>query len=214
MRPAMAIEKVPDIVLSNIMMPVMDGIEMLRRIKNDIRTSHIPMIMLTAKADISSRLSGIEKGAVAYLLIPFNEIELQAVLKNLIGLRRKLQEHYVSVTLSEIIDRTEPSLDDQFMQKILCLIDANIDDDQFGISEVCDALGISRAQIYRKFKSLTDKTPHDYLRSYRLQRAKELLLKTKLNVSEVAYRTGFKNISHFSRIFAEEFGKHPSEFSR
>jgi YesN/AraC family two-component response regulator len=214
MRLAMAIEKVPDIVLSNIMMPVMDGIEMLRRIKNDIRTSHIPMIMLTAKADISSRLSGIEKGAVAYLLIPFNEIELQAVLKNLIGLRRKLQEHYVSVTLSEIIDRTEPSLDDQFMQKILCLIDANIDDDQFGISEVCDALGISRAQIYRKFKSLTDKTPHDYLRSYRLQRAKELLLKTKLNVSEVAYRTGFKNISHFSRIFAEEFGKHPSEFSR
>jgi YesN/AraC family two-component response regulator len=214
MRLAMAIEKVPDIVLSNIMMPVIDGIEMLRRIKNDIRTSHIPMIMLTAKADISSRLSGIEKGAVAYLLIPFNEIELQAVLKNLIGLRRKLQEHYVSVTLSEIIDRTEPSLDDQFMQKILCLIDANIDDDQFGISEVCDALGISRAQIYRKFKSLTDKTPHDYLRSYRLQRAKELLLKTKLNVYEVAYRTGFKNISHFSRIFAEEFGKHPSEFSR
>jgi YesN/AraC family two-component response regulator len=192
----------------------MDGIEMFRRIKNDIRTSHVPVVMLTATADISSRLSGIEKGADAYLLIPFDEIELQAVLKNLIGLKRKHQEHYVSVTLSEIKDRTEPGLDGHFMQKVLYLMDANIDDDQFGIAEICDTLGMSRAQIYRKFKSFTDRTPHDYLRTYRLQRAKELLLTTKINVSGVAYRTGFKNISHFSRIFAEEFGKNPSKFCR
>jgi transcriptional regulator GlxA family with amidase domain len=158
--------------------------------------------------------SGIEKNPDAYLLIPFNETGVQAILKNLTGLRRELREHYVPVALSEITDQTEPDPDDQFIQKILSLVDANIDDDRFGIAEVCDSLGISRAQIYRKFKSFTDRTPHDYLRTYRLQKAKELLLATKLKVFEVAYRTGFKNVSHFCRIFTEEFGKSPGEFRR
>jgi len=95
---------------------------------------------------------------------------------------------------------------------ILSHLDANIDDDKFGIAELCVSLGISRAQIYRKFKLFTDTTLHDYMRSYRLKKAKELLLTTELNVSEVAYRTGFKNNSHFSRIFSAEFGNTPSEF--
>jgi AraC-like DNA-binding protein len=185
----------------------------MTKVIRKIKTLMAPEILI-ARTDFSSKLSCIGKSADAYILIPFDKIELQAVLKNLIGLRRKLQEQYVPITLSEIIGPIEPSPDDQVMQKILCLMDANIDDDQFGIAEVCDALGMSRAQIYRKFKSLTDRTPHDYLRTYRLQRAKELLLTTKLKVFEVAYRTGFKNTSHFSRIFAEEFGKNPSEFSR
>jgi transcriptional regulator GlxA family with amidase domain len=93
-------------------------------------------------------------------------------------------------------------------------MDSNLDNDQYGIEDLCDALGMSRAQIYRKFKSLIDKTPHDYLRSYRLQKAKQLLLTTNLNVSEVAYRTGFKNISHFSRSFSKVFGKNPSVYFR
>jgi AraC-like DNA-binding protein len=195
-------------------MSVMDGIQMLRGIKNNIPASQIPVVMLTARADISSRISGIGKEADSYLLIPFDRIELQSVLKNLTRLRRKLREHNVSLTLSGVVDRTEPGIADQFMQKITCLIDVNIDDDRFGIAELCVASGMSRAQIYRKFKSFTEKTPHDYLRSYRLRRAKELLLNTKLNVSEAAYRKGFKNISHFSRIFTREFGKRPSEISR
>jgi AraC-like DNA-binding protein len=193
------------------MMPVTDRIKMLRGIKNDFQVSHIPMVMLTTGADISTKLSGVEKGDYVYLLIPFNKIDLKAVLRNLTGIGHKLKEHPVSVTLSEINDRTEPYHNDQFIQKIHCLMDAHIDDDQFGITELCYAIGMSRAQVYRKFRSLTEKTLHDYLRSYRLQRAKELLLTTKLNVSEVSYLTGFKNVSHFSRIFAEEFGKNPSE---
>lgn len=198
----------------NYIMPVMEGKEILRRIKNDISTSHIPVVMLTARTDIFPMFPGIEKNPDAYLLIPFNETGVQAILNNLTGLRHKLREHYVPVALSEITEQTEPGTDDQFIQKILSLVDANIDDDRFGIAEVCDSLGISRAQIYRKFKSFTDRTPHDYLRTYRLQRAKELLLTTKLKVFEVAYRTGFKNVSHFCRIFTEEFGNSPGEFRK
>jgi len=101
-----------------------------------------------------------------------------------------------------------------FLEKIEALLDRNLDDHQFGIPQLCTAMGISRAQIYRKFKILNHRTPHGYLRSYRLIRAKELLLGSTLNVSEVAFETGFSNVSHFSRIFTEEFGKPPSDFRR
>lgn len=209
----LAIEKVPDIIISDIMMPVMDGIEMLGKVKSDMRTSHIPVVMLTARADVTSRVSGIERGAEAYLPKPFNEKELQAVLKNLIASRRKLQEHYSANALLDLKNRSAGTLDDQFLQKILSLMDENLDNDEFGIVELCKAMGMSRAQTYRKFKTLTNKTLHDYLRSYRLNKAKLLLLSRNLNVSEVAYRTGFKNVSHFCRIFTEEFGKSPSEIT-
>jgi AraC-like DNA-binding protein len=187
--------------------------QMPRRINNDDRSSHYPIVMLKAMADTSPKHSDIEKGQDAYFLIPFDEINLQAVLKNLIGLRHKRRERYASTTISEILDRTGPVFDNQFIQKVLCLMDAHIDDDQFGIKEVCEAMGMCRAQIYRKFKLLVGITPHDFQRTYRLQKAKQLLLTTEFNVSEVAYLTGFKNLSHFSRIFAEEFGKNPSSFS-
>jgi AraC-like DNA-binding protein len=170
--------------------------------------------MLNAKAEIHSDLSGIEKGADVYLVKPFSENDLLSVLKNLIGLTQKLNEHYAPINFSEIKDRTVASLNDQFMQNIICLMDKNIDNDQFCVADLCNAIGMSRAQIYRKFKSLTNRTLHDYLRSYRLERAKELFLTTNHNVSEIAYMTGFKNVSHFSRIFTEVFGKSPREFCR
>jgi len=115
------------------------------------------------------------------------------------------------ICVSEIKDA---GLHDPFMQKLHNLLDRNIDDHQFGIPQLCNAMGISRAQMYRKFKALTGRTLHDYLRSYRLKRAKELLLTSDLNVSETAYSTGFTNVSHFSRIFTEEFGKHPRDLRK
>jgi len=187
---------------------------MLRRIKYDIRSSQIPLVILTIRADIYSKLSGIGEDAEAYLVLPSEKIRLKAVLKNLTRLECKYQELGAPCILPEINDCPESDHDNPLMQMILSHLDANIDDDQFGISELCVSLGISRAQIYRKFKSLTDTKLHDYMRSYRLKKAKELLLSTELNVSEVAYRTGFKNVSHFSRIFSAEFGKSPSEFGR
>lgn len=201
-----ALDLIPDILLSDVMMPEMDGIEMLAKVKSDIRTSHIPVVMLTAKADIESRLEGLEKGADAYLVKPFMEKELHIQLKNLVEIRKKLHERYTS------FERTEPSPDvnlakeDEFMVKVREALEGNLEDESYGISSLCRELAISHSQLYRKFSSLTDITISEYFKLLRLQKAKSLLSNTSMNVSEVAYAVGFKNISHFSREFARYFG--------
>jgi signal transduction histidine kinase/DNA-binding response OmpR family regulator len=209
-----ALEIIPDIILSDVMMPVMDGIEMLEKIKNDIRTSHIPVVMLTAKADIDSRLTGLERGADSYLAKPVDEKELHIQLRNLIKLRKKLHERYASLeNLPKTSDKYFQKEDD-FMLKVRQVLEANLMEDEFSISLLCKELSISHAQLYKKFKSVSDKTLADYFKSLRLYKARELLLKTGLNITEVTYMVGFKNISHFSREFSREFGKSPSEFRR
>jgi len=209
-----ALDLIPDIILSDVMMPVMDGITLLDKVKNDIRTSHIPVVMLTAKADIASKLEGLERGADDYLSKPFNEEELRIRINKLIELRRKLRLRYASMSAPPSTDDKAIHIEDAFMQKVRQVMEANLDDDQFGIIQLCKSVGMSRAQLYRKFKSLTDKTVNDYLRTFRLHKAKELLLTTDRNVSEVAFDVGFKNLSHFSKVFTEEFGKNPRDISR
>ncbi|HOU02495.1 MAG: helix-turn-helix domain-containing protein [Bacteroidales bacterium] len=206
-----ALEIIPDIVLSDVMMPVMDGIELLEKVKNDIRTSHIPVVMLTAKADIDSRLTGLERGADAYLAKPVDERELHIQLKNLVDLRKKLYERYSS--LGNIPETTDIFLkkEDEFILKVRNILESNLGDDEFGINRLCDEMAVSRAQLYRKFKSLSNRTIGSYLKSLRLNKARELLLSTDMNVSEVTYIVGFKNLSHFSREFSHEFGIPPSE---
>ena len=188
-----ALEIVPDIILSDVMMPVMDGIEMLEKVKNDIRTSHIPVVMLTAKADIDSRLAGLERGADAYLAKPVNEKELHIQLKNLVDLRKKLYERYAS--LEKIPETSDKFLkkEDVFMTEVKQLMEANLRDDEFGISNICRVMAVSRAQLYRKFKSLSNRTLADYFKSLRLHKAKELLSSTGMNVTEVTFAVGFRN---------------------
>jgi signal transduction histidine kinase/DNA-binding response OmpR family regulator len=208
-----AVEFIPDIILSDIMMPEMDGIELLNSIKNDVRTSHIPVVILTAKADVVSRIEGLKKGADAYIAKPFNKEELQLQLKKLIELRKKMQERYA---IGHFIDHTdeEYELEDSFMQKIHSIMTEKLNDEKFNIQMLCHDLAMSRTQVYRKFKSLTNKTVSDYLRSLRLHKAKEILLTSKYNVTEAAYMTGFKNLSHFSKVFTREFGIKPSDFNK
>jgi YesN/AraC family two-component response regulator len=196
------------------MMPVMDGIEMLEKVKNDIRTSHIPVVMLTAKADIDSRLAGLERGADAYLAKPVNEKELHVQLKNLVDLRKKLYERYAS--FEKIPETSDKFLkkEDMFMTEVKQLMEANLRDDEFGISNLCSILAVSRAQLYRKFKSLSNRTLADYFKSLRLHKAKELLSSTDMNVTEVTYTVGFRSLAYFSREFTREFGKSPSEFRK
>ena len=209
-----AMEIVPDIILSDVMMPVMDGIEMLEKVKNDIRTSHIPVVMLTAKADIDSRMAGLERGADAYLAKPVDERELHIQMKNLVELRKRLYERYRSLEkYPETLD-TNIKKEDEFMIKVRQALEANLKDDEFGVSQLCRELSVSRTQLYRKFKSVCNRTVADYLKSLRLYKAKELFLTTNLNVTEVTYLVGFKNLSHFSREFTYEFGKSPSEFRK
>jgi len=209
-----AFEYIPDIILSDVMMPELDGIAMLGILKTDQRTSHIPVVMLTAKADITSKLEGLERGADEYLAKPFNEDELLVRLKNLITLRKDLQQRYASM---DPLPKTEDKtliIEDAFILKVRNIMEAHLDNDQFGIRELCLEIGMSRAQLYRKFKSLTDTTVNDYLQKFRLFRAKEMLLNSGLNVSEVAYETGFKNLSHFSRSFKEAFGVTPGSLRK
>jgi AraC-like DNA-binding protein len=187
---------------------------MLDILKHDIRTSHIPVIMLTAKADIDSRLIGLDKGADDYIAKPFHEPELLIRLRKLIELRHILHQRYA--TFEQVIpDKDLPeNLEDSFIQKIRSVMEENLDDDNFDVHQLSLALGMSRSQLYRKFKSLTNKSVSAYFWTLRLYKARNLLQTTPMNVSEVAYAVGFKNLSHFSTAFKDQFGKNPSAIGK
>ncbi len=204
-----AIQLIPDIILSDVMMPEMDGFTFLEKVKEDWRTSHVPVILLTAKADIDSRLKGLKHGADAYLAKPFHEDELRIRLRQLIALRRKLRQRYGKSTDLTIPD---PHLkkEDEFILKLQKKLDERLDDTDFGVDALALALNISRAQLYRKLLALTGQSVNRYILSYRLQRAYHLFETTDLNVTEVAFEVGFKNLSHFSRAFHEKFDLPPS----
>ena len=210
-----AFELIPDIIVSDVMMPVMDGIALLERLKSDIRTSHIPVVMLTAKADITSRLTGLEKGADEYLAKPFHEKELRIRLRNLIDMRERMQQHFASLTpdATHLQDKSL-KIENEFIRKIRAFMEENIAAEEFEIQQLCRQMAMSRAQLYRKFKALTGKSVFEYLRTLRLHKAKELLLTSTLNVTQVCFDVGFNNLSHFSRIFTEEFGRKPSDFRK
>jgi len=209
-----AIEIIPDIIISDVMMPKKDGFEVVDTLKNDERTSHIPIILLTAKADITSRIEGLEQGADAYLAKPFDKKELEVRLRKLIELRQQLQARYRS--LSPLVPTENKALakEDKFLQKIRQLIEANLEDEKFGIPELCVKLGISRIQLHRKLKALTDQSTSHVIRSIRLQKARTLLQETDLTIAEVAYQIGFKSSNYFSQVFTSEFGKSPTAFRK
>lgn len=201
----------PDIILSDIMMPEMDGIELLDKVKNDIRTSHIPVVILTAKADITSRLIGLERGADVYLSKPFNKKELEIQLERLIKFRKKLQERYANIGQHIGTKDKKYEIEDSFIRTIREFMLENLHKEEFNVKKMGYAVAMSRTQLYRKFKSLTNRTIFDYFQSLRLHRAKELLITSDIPVSEAAYLTGFRNLSHFSRVFTKEHGVNPSK---
>ena len=205
---------IPDIVLSDVMMPEMDGIEMLEKLKSDFQTSHIPVVLLTAKADLDSRLIGLARGADAYIAKPFHENELHIQLKNLIEQRKKLQERYSS--LSEFPETSDETIktEDSFMIRVRNILEKNLGNEEFDIHGLCQELAVSHAQLYRKFKSLSNHTIADYFKLLRLHRSKELLAKSDLNITQIAFTVGFKNLSYFSREFTEQFGISPGKFRK
>jgi len=206
----MALENVPDIIVSDVMMPYKDGFEVLENLKNDERTSHIPIILLTAKADIQSRLTGLRKGADAYLSKPFHQEELLATLENLLESRRKLQAKYQQNVLSSTAPAVlEPDQEDSFLLKVRAVVEKNLSDADFEMPQLERALVMSRSQIFRKIKALTGKSPSLFIRSIRLHHGKQMLLSTTLTVSEIAYEVGFTSLNYFSDAFFEEFGERP-----
>jgi len=208
-----AVAEVPDLVLSDIMMPVMDGFELCRRLKDDERTSHIPIILLTARSEAESRHKGLSLGADDYVAKPFDAEDLRLRINNLIDQRRKLAESYerrLAVLTPEVMPVT--SADERFVAQLRTVIDSNIEDTDFKINSLCNEVGMSRSQLHRKLKAVTGRSTSDFVRSHRIQRAAQLFNGGYGNVTEVAYAVGFRNLSYFSRSFKEIFDLQPSEF--
>ncbi|MBC8485602.1 MAG: response regulator [Bacteroidetes bacterium] len=207
-----AFEIIPDIIICDVMMPEKDGFEVCSILKQDERTSHIPIIMLTAKATKEDKLKGLTSGADAYLSKPFDKKELLIRIEKIIELRRHLLDKYSSRKHKLKSTLSQDNIEDVFLQKIISAIEKNIDDSHFGTLQVAHAIGMSESQLYRKLKALTGKSTAVFIRTIRLHKARELLTTTSLNVSEIAYETGFTDPAWFSRVFKEEFGVSPNAF--
>jgi signal transduction histidine kinase/DNA-binding response OmpR family regulator/ligand-binding sensor domain-containing protein len=207
-----AFEHIPDLIISDVMMPKMDGFKLCEKLKTDERTSHIPIIMLTAKATSQDKISGYETGADDYIMKPFDAAELKVRIKNLIEIRRKLQEKFTKADF--VIKRGEIKinrLDEKFIEKLMGIIEKHISEENFTIEEFESEIAMSKSQIYRKLKALTGKSPSRFLRSVRLSKAKKMIQEKQATIAEIAYSTGFGSPAYFTRCFKEEYGHSPSE---
>ncbi len=207
-----AIELVPDLVVSDVMMPEKDGFEVCETLKTDERTSHIPVILLTAKSDQASKIEGLSHGADAYLAKPFSKEELLIRIEKLIDLRRQLQQRFKnSSELVRVMETKVPDPEEVFLQKLIGIVEVHLADEHFGMPELCRKSHMSRSQLFRKLKALTGKPATRFIRSIRLEKAKLLLETTEMPIGEVSFATGFPDPAYFSRIFHKEFGISPSE---
>jgi signal transduction histidine kinase/DNA-binding response OmpR family regulator len=211
---ALACREIPDLIISDIMMPEMNGIALCEAIKKDERTSHIPMIMLTARDGRESKIEGLETGADDYLIKPFDSHELSARIRNLIAQRQQLRKKYSQQIVLQPKNITISSVDNLFLEKVESTIEKYLSQARFGVPQLQDALSMSKTQFHRKMKALTDQAPGEFLRNYRLKRAAQLLEQQGGNVTEIAFAVGFGSLSYFTRSFKDLFGKSPSEYSQ
>lgn len=209
-----ALEVFPDLIISDIMMPGMDGYRLCEMIKSNELTSHIPVILLTAKADRESRLAGLERGADDYLSKPFDADELKLIVRNRIEERRKLRERFGREITLEPAQISVTSLDEKFLKKVLAVIEARMDDENFSIEELSSEVGYSQVQFYRKIKALAGQMPSQFLRTIRLKRAAQMLSRNSDNVTQIAYSVGFGSLSYFTKCFKEQFGVTPGQYAR
>ena len=214
-----ALSNIPDLIISDVMMPEKDGYEVCDYLKNDERTSHIPIVLLTAKADSASKIAGLRRGADAYLPKPFDLEELLVRLKMLLERQKRMAAYFAKKTETGPENETPESkevydTEDVFISKVRQIIEENMADSDFAMPQLCQILSMSRSQLLRKMKALVDISPSDFIRMHRLQKAKTMLNSSDLTVSEVAYEVGYKDVSHFSRSFREMFGVPPSQNSK
>jgi signal transduction histidine kinase/ligand-binding sensor domain-containing protein/DNA-binding response OmpR family regulator len=208
------LESIPDLVVSDVMMPEMDGIELCKTIKTDRRISHIPVVLLTAKAEEEQQLQGYQTGADAYVTKPFRLDILQVRIRNLIRQREQFQQQFqqhIQVRPSEV---AIPSLDEEFIKKAIKVVEDNLSNAEYTVEELSEAMAMSRVYLYKKISSLTGKTPIEFIRIIRLRTGADLLQKSRLSVSEVAYKIGFNNPKYFARLFKEEYKVLPTEYRK
>lgn len=208
----LAVEHVPDLIISDIIMPELSGIELCKQLKGEISTSHIPVVLLTSKTTVESKIEGIETGADAYITKPFNVRMLEVTIKNLIETRKKLYQRFsqdVYIMPKEISNNL---VDQGFLERIIDYIDKNMADESLSVENLASHLYMSRSQAYRKIKALTGQSATEFIRIVRLKMAVKLIESGQFNVSEIAFKVGFASPAYFTKCFKEQFGKLPSEY--
>jgi signal transduction histidine kinase/DNA-binding response OmpR family regulator/streptogramin lyase len=208
-----AIDKIPDLIISDVMMPKMDGFVLCERLESDERTSHIPVILLTARASAESKIKGLELGADDYLIKPFDRTELLVRVRNLIEQRQKLREKFSRDLTIQPKDVVVSSYDERFLQRSIDIIEQHISDSEFTVALFSKKVGMSRVQLHRKLQALTNCSAREFIQILRLKRAEQLLQQRAGNITEIAYEVGFNNLSYFSQCFRRQFGKLPSEYT-
>jgi DNA-binding response OmpR family regulator len=207
-----ALSALPDLIVSDVAMPEMDGVELCRKVKADPRTTHIPVILLTARTQEEQQLEGIRTGASDYITKPFAFELLQARLKNLLVQRDTLHRSFQArpaITASAI---TVPSMDDKLLKKALAITETNLANPDFSVEELSREIGMSRVYLYKKLVAITGKTPIEFIRIVRLRRAAQLLEQSQLNISEIAYEVGFNSPRTFAKYFKQEYNVLPSDY--
>ncbi len=209
----LAYEIVPDLIISDIMLPGKDGMLITETLKNDIRTSHIPIIILTAKGSIEHQIEGLKIKVDAYVVKPFNLQYMQEIIKNLIKNREALKDHYTSELPHESARGSiSKKIDRKFVSEFSSIVESNIANENFGVDDICREIGISRVQLYRKVKAVLGYNINEYILDVRMQKAKYLLLNENLSISEISYKVGFSSQSYFSTVFKSKFGTTPKAF--
>ncbi|MCW3786421.1 hybrid sensor histidine kinase/response regulator transcription factor [Plebeiibacterium sediminum] len=216
---SIAVDKCPDFIISDIMMPKMNGIELLKKLRDDIKTSHIPIILLTAKTNIESKLEGLTYGADDYITKPFSVTYFKARIENLLLQRKRLHEIFTQGDKTKFIDfNPKPFLvtnkDEAIMEKLIQTIEENIDNTEFSIEDLAGEVGLNRTTMLNKVKGLTGKSPVEFVRDIRLKRSAQLITDTQLLIKEIAFMTGFQDLKYFGKCFKKKYEMTPMEYRR
>jgi signal transduction histidine kinase/ligand-binding sensor domain-containing protein/DNA-binding response OmpR family regulator len=209
----MANDLIPDLIITDVMMPVMSGIELCKKLRNEVITSHIPVIILSAKTGIDSQIEGLEMGADVYMIKPFNIDVLKVQVQRLISFKQAIYSKYLKETTLIPQDPGANKLDDDFIRKVLAFIEENLTDSGLNVDQLANCVSLSKVQTYRKVKAISGLSIVEFIRTVRLKKASKLILEDRLNFSEIAFITGFSTPSYFSKCFHDHFGKTPSEFA-
>ncbi|WP_276502801.1 hybrid sensor histidine kinase/response regulator transcription factor [Terrimonas pollutisoli] len=207
----LAYESIPDLILCDIILPGKEGMQIINTLKNDVRTSHIPIILVTAKGSIEEQIKGMKQKADAFIVKPFNLQYLEETIKSLLKNREILKEHYTSELPIESKSETPKKIDRKFVNEFVSIIESNLSNENFGVDDISRKIGISRVQLYRKVKALLGYNVNDYIMTVRLQKAKYLLVNEDLSIAEIAYQVGFSSQAYFARLFKSKFGTTPTE---
>jgi YesN/AraC family two-component response regulator len=200
------------IIISDWMMPRMDGAELCRQVRRNPLTSHIPFVMLTAKTDDDSKVEGMDVGADTYIEKPFSVQYLEACIRNMLEIRRKLIEKFSTLPLEPVTEIASNPTDNDFLIQMNKVIEENFSNSELNVNFLAEKLNISRSGLFAKIKTLANVTPNEMIQIIRLKRAAQLLLENKYTISEVAYMVGFTNASYFSKCFQKQFGIRPSDY--